>query len=120
MRKLFILMAALGLIAASCGGGASADSCEGVADEAIEIIQEIIDEFDSLSLADLESMDEEPEAFVELEARGEALETKADDLGCSDAEMDQLFGSRVGNLKADGFFGELMIDELTEGGIFSE
>ena len=66
MRKLFTLMAALGLVAAACGGDSGgADSCEGVADDAIQVIQDVIDELDSLSLEDLATMEEEPEAIAE-------------------------------------------------------
>ncbi len=117
MRKLFILMAALGLVAAACGGD-SGGSCEEVADEAIEVIQGVIDEMDSLTIEELGAMEDEPEAITELERRADELQSQADELGCSDAEMEELLTARVGNLEAEGMFGGLLIDELEGGGFF--
>jgi hypothetical protein len=118
MRKFLVLLAVLGLLAASCGGDdAGGDSCEGVADELIEIMQEVIDELDAMSIEDLGSA-ETPPALDDLDAKGEALQAKADNLNCSDAEMEQLVTARVGNLTSDGLFGQLLIDEAQNGGFF--
>lgn len=117
MRKLLILLAALGLIAAACGGD-SAGSCESVADDAIEVIQEVIDELDALTLEEIAAMEEEPEVIQNMEARADDLQAQANELGCSDAEMEQLLNARVGNLRAEGMFGELLIGELEGGGFF--
>lgn len=116
MRKLLILMAALGLVVAACGGD-SAGSCEGVADEAIEIFQDAINEIDKMSLEDLASGNE-PEALVKMEERADSLQVQAEDLGCSDAEMEQLMNARVGNLTADGEFGQMMLDGIQSEGLF--
>lgn len=118
MRKFFILLAALGLVAAACGGDSGGGSCESVADEAIEVIQEVIDEMDSLSLEEIASMEEEPAVLQDMEKRADELQVQADELGCSDAEMEQLLNARAGNLTADGMFGELLVDELQSGGFF--
>lgn len=119
MRKFFTFIAALGLIAAGCGGDSDgADSCEGVADDAIQVIQDVIDELDSLSLEDLAAMEGDPPAIADMEQRADDLQTKATDLGCSDATMEELLNARVGNLKAEGLFGELLVDELESGGFF--
>lgn len=117
MRKLFILIAALGLLAASCGGD-SGGSCEGVADDAIQVIQDVINELDALSLEEIAAMEEEPEALADMERRADELQAQANELGCSDAEMEELLNARVGNLEAEGMFGELLIGELEGGGFF--
>ena len=118
MRKFFILLAALGLVIAACGGDSGGDSCESVADDAIQVIQEVINEMDSLTLEELGAMEEEPEALADMERRAEELQDKANELGCSDAEMEELLNARVGNLQAEGMFGELLISELEGGGFF--
>ena len=118
MRKLIILMAALGLVVAACGGDSGGDSCEGVADDAIQVIQDVINEVDSLTLEELSAMDEEPEALANLERRADELQQKADELGCSDTEMEELLNARVGNLEAEGMIGQLLIGELESGGFF--
>jgi hypothetical protein len=118
MRKYFILVAALGLLAAACGGDSGGGSCESVADEAIEVIQEVIDEMDSLSLEEIAAMEEEPEVIQDMEKRADELQQQANDLDCSDAEMESLLNARVGNLNAEGMFGQLLVDELQTGGFF--
>lgn len=117
MRKYFILVAALGLVAAACGGD-SGGSCESVADDAIDVIQEVIDEMDALSLEEIASMEEEPQVLQDMEQRAEELQDQANDLGCSDAEMEQLLNARADQLTANGMFGELLVDELQSGGFF--
>lgn len=118
MRRLFVLIAALGLVAASCGGDSGGGSCEAVADEAIEIFQEVIDEFDEMSIDELGELEEEPQAVTDMEKKFEDLESQASDLGCSDAEMEELFAARIGNLESDGLFGQFMIEGLQESGVF--
>jgi hypothetical protein len=118
MRKFFILLAALGLIATACGGDDSAASCEGIADDAIQVIQDVIDELDEMTLEEIAAMEEEPEALADMEARADELQAQANELGCSDEEMTELLNARVGNLRAEGFFGELLVSELESGGFF--
>ena len=119
MRKLFVLIAVVGLVAASCGGDSGGGSCESVADDAIAAFQTVITELDSMTLDELGQLGEEdPPVIVEMEATLEDLQGQAEDLGCSDAEMEELLTARVGTLEADGAFGELMIAELEAGGLF--
>lgn len=117
MRKLFVLIAVLGLVAGSCGGGGSADSCEGVADEAIGLIQNMIDGFDNMTLDDMMAMEGDPEFVTENTDKLDALQQKADDLGCSDEEMTALFEERAGDLKAESDIGQMMVDEIKSSGL---
>lgn len=114
MRKLYILLAVLGLVAASCGGGgdAAADTCEGIADQAIDLIQEAINEIDSMDVEELMAMEDEPEVLTDMEQRGEELQAKASEIGCSDAEMEELLDARAGDLKAEGLLGAALAEEI--------
>ena len=121
MRKFVILVAALGLVAAACGGddAGSAATCEDVADQGIAAFQEVIDLIDVMTLEEAAAMgDEEPAFISDMEQRFEELEAQADSLGCSDAEMEELFVARLDNLTADGFLGQLMIEEFKNQGVF--
>ncbi len=121
MRKLFIVIAALGLVASACGGGDdAAGSCEGVADDAIQVIQDVINELDSMSLDEIAAMEGDPPALAQMEQRADELQDQANELGCSDAEMESLLNARVGNLEAEGLFGELLVGELESGGFFDQ
>ena len=121
MRKFVLLIAALGLVAAACGGddAGSAGSCEDVADQAIDAFQDVINEIDSMTLEEAAAMGDEDPAFItDMEQRFEELEAQADSLGCSDDEMEDLFVARLDNLTAEGFLGELMIEEFRNQGVF--
>ena len=119
MRKLFVLIAALGLVTASCGGDSGAGSCAAVAVDAIQLFQTAIDEIDSLTLEELGAFGEDgPPAFAELETKGIELQEKAEELDCSEAEMEELIDARAGDLTAEGEFGQFMIEGLESGGFF--
>ncbi len=119
MTRLSVIVVAFALVAAACSGGGAAASCESVADEAIGLVQGIIDEFDNMSLEDLAALENEPPQFAELEQKANELEAKAEELGCSDAEMEKLMNERAGDLKAEGPFGQLLVESIkSEGGFF--
>ncbi len=118
MRKFVMLVAALGLVAGACGGDSGGGSCESVADDAIQVFQEVIDEFDNMTLEEAGTLDDEPAFVTDMEAKFEALQEEADDLGCSDAEMEELFLARIDNLTAEGLLGEMMIQEFQNQGVF--
>lgn len=119
MRKLVMLIAALGLVAGACGGDGGSGSCEGVADDAIATFQDVLDEVDTMTLEEAAAMgDEEPDFIVEMETKLEELEAQADSLGCSDAEMEELFVARLGSLTAEGMVGQLMLEGLRNEGLF--
>ncbi len=122
MKRMIGFLLVLAMVAAACGDdddAGSADSCEGVADAAIDLLQEVIDELGEMSPEDLAAMDSEetPEAFADLETEGEALETRATELGCADEEMGQLVADRIGNLDvaADNIIGQFILEGLRSG-----
>jgi len=116
MRKFVMLIAALGLVAAACGGD-DASSCEGIADEAMDVVQDLINEFDSMTLDEMMSMEEEPPAFAEMENKMDSLQEQADSLGCTDDEMQQLFMDKADDLTADGEFGQMMLEGIRSEGL---
>ena len=111
MRKLFVLVAAFGLAVTACGGG-GAGTCEEVADDAIVLFQEFLDEASDMTEEDLISGGEA--LFEDFEKKGEEIDQQISEIGCTDAEMDSLMAERVGDLEADGLVGELILSELGE------
>jgi hypothetical protein len=122
MKKMLGLLLVLAMVAAACGDdddAGSADNCEGVADAAIDLLQETIDALGDLSAEELASLDSEepPEAFADLEAEGEALEARATELGCSDEEMGRFVADRIDDLDvaADNIIGQFILEGLRSG-----
>ena len=121
MKKVLALLAALMLVFAACGdsgGGGDIGSigdCDDLVDEALVMLQDVLDELSDLSLEDavaLGESDEEPEALRDLEERGTALEARATELNCSDEEMGAALVDRADELEANGPFAELILEGL--------
>ena len=123
MRRMLWLLLAVALVAAACGdddggGGtdpAAAGSCEELADVGINLVQDAITELDSMELSEfmeLAASDEMPEELQRLEEIGIQMETRAEELGCSEEEGDALLCDRVDRLQADGEVGTLIIEGI--------
>ena len=113
MRKTVSFLSALALILGGCGGSES--NCSAIADDAIELFQEGIDQLDGLSLSDLQSLDSDPFADGDFEARGADLEKRQIDAGCTDDEMSELVSGKMGDLRAGDSnpAGQFLISILT-------
>ncbi|MDY7105961.1 MAG: hypothetical protein S0880_32650 [Actinomycetota bacterium] len=110
-RSLTAVLAVMALILAGCGGdddSADGASCVDLAGEMMELLQDTIDVASDMTLEEMIASGEEdtPEFLVELETEGEALEERAEEIGCSDEEMEQLMCDRVDEIEAEGPFAE--------------
>jgi hypothetical protein len=125
MKKLFGLLLVLALTAAACGdddGGGSYDDpasigdCDGLLDAGFDLLQDTLDATGDLGPEALAS-DEPPPIFVELEATGEALEARAQELGCSPADLDAGIVARVGDLDVDddNIIGQFILEGIRSG-----
>jgi hypothetical protein len=116
MRKMIVLVAALGLVAVGCGGGdGAAASCAGVVDETMNLVQGVVDEIDNMSVDDIMTMSstgEDPEFIADFQTKMEALSQQADELGCTDAELTDLAKDRMDNLTAKTDIGQMMVDNF--------
>jgi len=132
MRKLIGLPLLFALVLAACGGddgGGSYDdpealeSCDAVLDAGVDLLQDTLDELADLDLTALNS-EEPPAAFVELEAKGEALTARAQALGCSEEELDAGITARAGDLEVsdDNVVGQFILSAIQSGdsAFFSE
>lgn len=118
MRRFASLALVVGLVVAACGGDDGAlDSCEAVADASIDLIQDVIDELESMSPSDVGALTQgqEFEAFTAFEERGVELGTAGQDLGCDD--IDSLVQERADRLEADpaNGFTQLIVDGTKQG-----
>ena len=105
---------------AACSSSGDEASCAEVADEAITVIQDFVDEVSALSVEEIFATDENVPGIDDFEARGEELQEKADDAGCSDEEMQSLINQRLSRLESDSEFGQLIIDSIRSEGFFDQ
>lgn len=120
MKKLISLLLVVALLAAGCGDDDGAlDTCEGVADATIDLVQDVIDELEDMPASDFgrltqEGTDAFPQ-FAAIEERGLELGTAAQDLGCDG--IDTLVAERADRLEADpaNGFTQLIVDGTRNG-----
>lgn len=93
------------------------ETCDQLADLAIDEVQVLLDGLSDLTLQDIQS-GETPEPVSDFEAKGEEFQAKADEIGCSDEEFQGLIEDRVDQLEADGPVAELVLEALQSGSIF--
>jgi hypothetical protein len=116
MRRAAVIILAGSLVVAACSSSddaESAETCDDLAEAGLTLIQDVLNELDDMSIEDLVELgDEEPEAFLNLEAEGEALDTKATELGCEEDELSAFVASNVDDLEADGPVSELILEQI--------
>lgn len=121
MRRILPAVLAV-VIASGCGGGdsdpASLDDCESVAQAAVAVIQQTIDVLEVAA----GGTEPDPEAVAEIEAAGSALEARAEEIGCTEAEIAGLMAGLAGSLEAETALGQQIIEGLRTGssGFFEE
>jgi len=123
MKKFTILALLLAIVAAACGDDdasgdpASIGTCDAAADATIDLVQDVIDELESMSPAEVGALTqgEEFPGFVELAARGEVLGLKVEELACSD--INDLVTARADQLTADpaNGFTQLIVEGTKSG-----
>ena len=122
MRKFTVVLLAFVLLAAACGDDAAKDpadieTCEGLADATIVMLQDVIDVLGDLDAAQTGALlgGEMPEAFTPLEATAAAIGTRAGELQC--ANLNDLLVERADDLSAadDNAFGGLIIQGVKDG-----
>ena len=117
MKRLVAVIAAFGLVLAACGGGTA--SCEDIADDMIVMVQDVIDEVDGMSEEELAAVGAGDAGFDEdFEQRTEELQQEADEAGCDDAALEELFTARAGSLTAESEFGQFFVEMFSGGELF--
>ena len=95
MRKATVLLIAVALVTAGCGGGGS--SCAAIVDDGVELFQDAINELDGLALDDIQ---DDPFATEDFDRRSEDLDKRTTEAGCTNEELSELFTERIGDLSA--------------------
>lgn len=117
MLKRFVpVIAVFGLVVGACGGGAS--SCEDIAADTVDMVQEVIDEVDQLTPEEIAGQEGDLDFLADFEEESEKLADEATDSGCSTEELSEAIKAKAGSLTAESEFGKLFV-ELVQSGEFS-
>ncbi len=121
-KRLLVLVIALVFVIAACsGGGKQASSCEEIATQTVDLIQELIDEVDSeFESMGLEEFIENGDSLPSIESfrkQSDAIEARSNELGCTTEEITARVAAEVGNLTARTQLGEFVITLLIRGNL---
>ncbi len=121
IRRNLILVVALALLAASCGGSISADNCDELVDETIELFQRLIDdvdaEFEEMSVEDFLATGGELPSKEQFEEDAAKIDELGAELGCTQSEIASEVQNRVGELTAESDLGRFLIGAIRAGGL---
>lgn len=121
IRRTLLLLIALLLFATGCGDSISAENCDELVDETIELFQRLIDdvdaEFDDMSVEDYLATGGELPSIEKFEEDAETIDELAAELGCTQTEIASAVQSRVGELTAESDLGRFLIDAIRAGGL---
>ncbi len=121
IRRLPILLVALSLFAVGCGGSISAENCDELVDETIELFQRLIDdvdsEFDDMSVEDFLATGGELPSIEKFEEDAATIDELGAELGCTQTEIASAVQNRVGELTAESDLGRFLIDAIRAGGL---
>ena len=92
---MFAVLVAAALVVGGCSGVRG--DCSAIVDDGMVFFQDVIDDLDGKSLADLES---NPLAASDYAQRARDLEVRTTNAGCSDNEIADLLADRIGELRA--------------------
>ncbi len=121
IRRTLVLLVALSLFVVSCGDSISAENCDELVDETIELFQRLIDdvdaEFDDMSVEDYLATGGELPSIEKFEEDAETIDELAAELGCTQTEIASAVQARVGELTAESDLGRFLIDAIRAGGL---
>lgn len=92
---MVVVLSVLALVLAGCSSGGA--DCSAIVDDGMVFFQDVIDDLDGKSLADLES---NPLTASDYATRARELERRTANSDCSDAEIADLLGGRIDELEA--------------------
>ncbi|MEN8041617.1 MAG: hypothetical protein ABFR95_08960, partial [Actinomycetota bacterium] len=100
VRRILVLLVALGMLAAACGDSISASNCDELADETMELFQRLIDdvdaEFQDMTVEDYMATYGDLPSLEKLEEDAATIDDLAIELGCSQSEISAAVQNRVG------------------------
>lgn len=86
--------------------------CRGLAEDAVAYLEEVVVELEDITPSQLADRAQWPEALVGLEARGEELDRRSDELGCDPGAVQQEVVLRAAALETQSPVARLLLDLL--------
>ena len=119
--RLHIVLLVGALVAVSCSGGGAAATCDDLAAQTIDLLQDLIDdvdaEFDSMTIEEFIAQGENLPSLESFREQSAAIDARAAELDCTESEITAGVAQRVGELTAKTRLGQFVISLLGSGGL---
>jgi hypothetical protein len=119
-RTLILLVLVLALVVSACGGG-QPETCEGIADVTIDLMQDLIDnveeEVGDMMVEELVATQGDLPSVEQFQKEATKINEQALELECSQATIESLVAERDHQLEATTPIGQFMIDAIRSGGL---
>jgi TPP-dependent indolepyruvate ferredoxin oxidoreductase alpha subunit len=119
-RTLILLVLVLALVVSACGGG-QPETCEGIADVTIDLMQDLIDnveeEVGDMTVEELVAAQGDLPSVEQFQKEATKINEQALELECSQATIESLVAERDHQLEATTPIGQFMIDAIRSGGL---
>jgi hypothetical protein len=121
-HRLIVVLLAVGLLTAACGGDSiTATNCDELADETISMFQRLIDDIDSesgdMTMEEFVASEGQLPSVEEFEEDAATIDELAIELDCSPEVMTAAVQDRIGELTAQSDLGRFLIDAMRAGGL---
>jgi hypothetical protein len=119
-RTVVSWIVVIAVTVSACGGG-QPETCDEVAAETVELMQELIDdvedEFGDASVEELIASGGDLPSVERYEEDSEKIDERAAELGCTSAEIQSGVAARADQLEADTPIGRFLIEAIRNGGL---
>ena len=118
-RTSLSLILLLVVLLPACGG--QPETCDELADETTKLMQGLIDdvekELGDMSVEELIASGRELPSVERFEEDAEKIDNRAEELGCTQAEIQSGVAARAGQLEAETPIGQFLIEAIRDGGL---
>ena len=119
-RTILLPIAVFALVLAACGGG-QAETCDELAEETVNLMQELIDDVEkevgNVSVEELIATGEALPSVEGFEEDAAKIDDRAAELGCTQTEVQNGVAARANQLEANTPIGQFLIEAVRDGGL---
>jgi hypothetical protein len=122
IHRIVLLVVALSLLAAACGGDSiNASNCDELADETVAMFQRLVDEIDAeygeVPMEDVLGSNEPLPSIEKFEEDVATLNELTAELGCNREEIGAEVESRADELTSESDLGRFLIESIRTGSL---
>jgi hypothetical protein len=92
---------------------AATEVCADLADEAVDLIEDMVEELENVSYEQLVDRAQWPDDLVSLEERGSAIDAEAVAAGCDPGPIQRAVADAIAQVDAEGGVSELLVELIS-------